>query len=238
MTRILLVDDEELAWLEPMARALPDYDLAKARSYPEAVTLIESGESYDLAVVDLNLAGSDDRPAMDNLGAEILKLLRQRHPSIRLIALTGQPSASTREIFYDYDVDDLLIKGSGTLRDLRKAIKVALARTSPSASPGMRERRSVRWDDFRRWRDDATWLLDQQIRTTRRDLRDAGLNALQSAKSAEAQALADRLAGLEAQKKALGRESSDIDTALGKISSELELQQVEDQIKRLKAKYS
>lgn len=132
MKRVLLVDDSR-EWLDLMDRALPEFIVEKADSFGTAKWLIQTGEAYDLAIVDLNLVEDVNNfgGQADGLGDVILDLLHAGFPATRRIALTGMSAESIKRIFERHDLDDVLIKGHMTMAGLREAVKRALDRTSP-----------------------------------------------------------------------------------------------------------
>jgi CheY-like chemotaxis protein len=124
--RILFVEDEQ-AWLDVISRALPDYHVDMASSYGEALALLQAGIFYDVALIDLNLMDSGEFDSRDQLGGEILHILRNNYPTTRRIAITGWPPSSVRMVLEDFGVDDLLLKRNMTLSDLRHVNEQALA---------------------------------------------------------------------------------------------------------------
>lgn len=79
--RILLVDDEK-AFLEVMSERMSarDMEVTTAASAPEALQLIED-HAFDAVILDLMM------PEMD--GLEALKVMREKHPELQIILLTG-----------------------------------------------------------------------------------------------------------------------------------------------------
>jgi CheY-like chemotaxis protein len=132
--RILLVENSP-EWQDSIRRGLPDHDVDLAPSYDEALALLDVGPEYALAIVDLNLNDSESYNPLDMLGGDVLEHLRENYPSTRRIALTASPSGTVRQIFERYDIDDLLLKQSLTIAELRKAVKVALARAGADTPP-------------------------------------------------------------------------------------------------------
>ena len=118
MARIIYVEDEA-SWLDLTRSALSGHQVDSAGSFREAVALIQQNEDYDLALVDLNLEGGNDQ-----LGAEILDLLRLEHPATRRIVVTAHPPIGglRANIFERYEVEEIIIKGRTTLPDLRKIV--------------------------------------------------------------------------------------------------------------------
>src|SRR5512140_2420008 len=84
---ILLVDDDE-AFRNVMAGELTrlNYDVMRAQSGEDALREIAKAEP-DVLLLDLRL------PAMN--GLEVLKAVRDNHPSVEVIMLTGHGSIDT-----------------------------------------------------------------------------------------------------------------------------------------------
>ena len=86
--KILLVDDEE-KFLQAVSERLSikGFDVETASSGEAAIAAAEKG-GYDVAVVDLQMPGTD--------GIQVMQLLKTRHRFIEIIILTGHatiPSA-------------------------------------------------------------------------------------------------------------------------------------------------
>lgn len=84
---LLLVDDDEI-FLDTLARSLRRRGEAvlTARSAGEALARLE-GATPDRAVLDLNLEGDS--------GLQLLQLLHERAPALRVVILTGYGSIAT-----------------------------------------------------------------------------------------------------------------------------------------------
>jgi DNA-binding response OmpR family regulator len=191
MTSILLIDDEK-HWLELICRALPDYEVDQAESYPDALALL--GRSiYDVAIVDLNLLETSS----DGLGGKLLEIMRDRYPSIRRIALTGMPPTSTRTVFDQFDVDDLLLKDSMNLAVVREVVDAALRRTANDVPRDLRAEKSEISTSMRSWNANIIGRLNQRARTFRNDVRDAEREGKRAEDSAR------ELAALEAMRRDL-----------------------------------
>ena len=82
--RLLLVDDE-VGYLEVLSKRLRrrSFDVTAARSAAEAIRAVRDRD-FDAAVVDLKMEDMD--------GIELLKILRQMLPGIKVIMLTGHGS--------------------------------------------------------------------------------------------------------------------------------------------------
>jgi CheY-like chemotaxis protein len=164
MDRVLLVDNEP-DWLVLMSRALAGYEVEQAGSYEEALSLLEKGPRFDVAVVDLNLVDSDD-----GLGRKILTRLRDESPTTRRIALTAWPPARLRrDIFLLYGVDEYLFKPQMPLSLLRETVEAALAQVNENIDPDVRASRSELSGEFRTLRDGAERKIAQRLRTLQND---------------------------------------------------------------------
>jgi DNA-binding response OmpR family regulator len=82
--RLLLVDDE-VGYLEVLSKRLSrrGFEVTAARSGAEAIRALRDRD-FDLAVVDLKMEDID--------GIELLKILRQMLPGLKVIMLTGHGS--------------------------------------------------------------------------------------------------------------------------------------------------
>ncbi len=79
--RVLLVDDEK-EFIETLAERMQNrgMDVSSTTSAVEALKMTEE-ESYDAIILDLKM------PEMD--GIEVLAALKERHPELQVILLTG-----------------------------------------------------------------------------------------------------------------------------------------------------
>ena len=165
MARIIYVENEP-EWLQLTRSALAGHQVDTAGTFGEAVALIQASEPYDLALVDLNLGEGDDR-----LGAEILDLLRMEYPGTRRIVVTGRPPGGglRANIFERYQVDEIIIKGSTTLPDLRKIVTETL--DSDSSADAGQDFKTAKSELSQRYRD-RRGHLEGIIRTRLREARD------------------------------------------------------------------
>jgi len=125
------VDDEEF-WRKLIKDRLVDHHVDSAESLQEAIDLLQSEPSYDVALVDLNLAGDND-----SQGGDLLELMKVRYPQTRRILVTGSPPAgSVRRNIELYGVDEIIIKHEMSLPDLRRVVEesVAQAQSEPAQS--------------------------------------------------------------------------------------------------------
>lgn len=168
MARIIYVEDES-AWLELTRNALIGHQVDSAGSFSEAVALIQENEPYDLALVDLNLGHGGDQ-----LGAEILDLLRMDYPSTRRIVVTGHPPMGglRANIFERYEVEEIIIKGSTTLPDLRKIVtEVLRADPSVNVAQDFKIKKSELTQRYRDWHAHLESIIRTKIREAQNDAR-------------------------------------------------------------------
>jgi CheY-like chemotaxis protein len=161
VARILYVEDEP-AWLDLTRNALVGHQVDSARSFSEAVTLIQESPPYDLALVDLNLEEGDDR-----LGGEILDMLRMDYPSTRLIVVTGRPPIGglRANIFERYGVEEIIIKGSATLPDLRRIVtEILRADSSVDITQDVKTDKSALAQRYRDWHRHVESIIRTEIR--------------------------------------------------------------------------
>jgi len=85
--RILIVDDEEIV-VRSCQRILeaPGVELSAASSGPEALGKVERG-AFDLLILDIMMPGMD--------GLEVLRLVKERHPEIEVVMVTGLSQIQT-----------------------------------------------------------------------------------------------------------------------------------------------
>ena len=163
MATIIHVDDGQ-EWIDLVRRALADHRVDSARTYDEALRLIREGAVYDLALIDLNLAGDDDV-----IGGEILDLLRVDFPATRRVVITGSPPAGDLRsgLFERYGLADVIIKGKTTLPGLRLVVNRALWHGASDVPKEVRLEESEIMSRYQNFRSD----IEEEIRTHVRDAR-------------------------------------------------------------------
>lgn len=100
---VLLVDDDDDV-ARVFARALEQQGMVvqRARGGTEAVAMIQGGQRFAAAIVDLILPGIG--------GLEVVKALRARHPDCRIVAVTGLGEPALEEAFRSAGADRFLTK--------------------------------------------------------------------------------------------------------------------------------
>jgi DNA-binding response OmpR family regulator len=119
--RLLLVDDE-VGYLEVLTKRLSrrGFEVTAARSGAEAIRSLRDRD-FDLAVVDLKMEDID--------GIELLKILRQMLPGLKVIMLTGHGSERAARDGLSQGAFDYLMKPVD-LELLVERIHAALHHTS------------------------------------------------------------------------------------------------------------
>lgn len=174
------MDDDDF-WLKLIKDRLGDHHVDSAESLQKAIDLLQSGSSYDVALVDLNLAGDDDLQ-----GGDLLDLMRIRYPHTRRVLVTGSPPAgSVRNIFKRYDVDEIIIKRDMSLPDLRRVVEEAVARRPSEPPESLRLSQSSLKQRFRDWRIAQADRLQNEIRVADEHVHDAAKVSVQSRQLAE-----------------------------------------------------
>jgi CheY-like chemotaxis protein len=169
VARILHVDDDE-TWRRLIKSRLVDHYVDSAESLQEAITLLQRESEYDLALVDLNLASDSDRQ-----GGDLLDLMRIRYPATRRILVTGSPPAGSvrKNVFERYDVEEIIIKSTTDMPDLRRVVEEAIAQGSDRLSQSLRLSRSALRQRFREWERTQGDLLIDEMRAAEGRMRDA-----------------------------------------------------------------
>lgn len=233
MTRILLVDNDQ-DWLDLIGGSLPDYKVDTALSYELALQAIRR-ETYDVAIVDLNLIDTDKRRTNDFLGGRILDLLRADYPETRRIALTAYSPSSARQLIDLYDVDDLLLKGNMALAVVLEVVNAALKRTSADLPPGARARRSELQQDFGMWRQGQAARFERQLRHIRNELGSSVIRP--DGDDATVAALQTDLAALEARQRYFDHECSRVASMLDRIGSAENVAREQHEIDNVKREF-
>lgn len=226
MAKVLLVEDEGF-WLDIIPRALPEYEVDRAQTYEEAIARLGDAADYDLAIVDLNLLpiGSD------GLGRRLLEYMRENHPSIRRIGLTGQPLTAVRAVLDRYELDDLLLKDKINLSEVRNVVDAGLARAAGDVPDKFVVARLQLRGSLHSWEETVCLRWAQLSRTLRIDIRDAehlGKKADESEKA---------LAALEARQRGLEADSAELAARVANIRSEAGVEEAFAEFAALQARY-
>ena len=104
---VIVIDDEE-GMREGMRRVLErsSFQVDLAENGEEAIKLLEEN-TYDLALIDLKMPGID--------GFEVLKRVKQEHPDVEVIVLTGHGS----------EHDEKVVRDLGAFEYLQKPVDIA-----------------------------------------------------------------------------------------------------------------
>jgi len=114
---ILLVDDSE-EFVRSTKILLQDYNIRFALSGNEALSQIDESQP-EIILVDLVM------PKMN--GLELMKIVREKHPGITIVALTAIDEEETLDECRRLGVTEYLIKGALTSSELRETIDRLIA---------------------------------------------------------------------------------------------------------------
>ncbi len=128
MTKILLVDDER-----PVLRSMEKtflragFDVETAGNVIDGLALfkktLETGQSFDIAVLDLNMPGFDGIESAD-AGFELLQKLLELKPDLPIIVLTAFDAVSKAKVALNAGARDYFVKGreEGLVELVRKTL--------------------------------------------------------------------------------------------------------------------
>lgn len=123
MPRVLLIDDEpELLALLETWFLHSGYEVGTARGGEKALELLQA-QTFDVVVLDLKMPGLP--------GLELLSRLKEVHPDVEVIVLSGQGTMRDAiEALREGRAFDFLQKPLPNLGDLNRSVERALARRS------------------------------------------------------------------------------------------------------------
>jgi CheY-like chemotaxis protein len=182
MARILHVENEEI-WRQIVRESLEDHHVDSAKSVKEAVALLQgTGAAYDVALIDLNLETDSD-----GQGGEVMDLLLSRYPSTRRIVVTGSPppGALRKTVFERYDAEEIIIKRTVDIPDLRRVVEEAIARGPAGLSQQLRFNRSALRQRFRDWQGTQAERMSNDVREAEKHLEDSKKVSAQTAQRAQ-----------------------------------------------------
>jgi DNA-binding response OmpR family regulator len=226
MARVLLVENDSV-WLDLIRRALPEYEVDGVQTYDGAMALLRADVPYDAAIVDINLLPR----GRDRLGGRLLEYLRDKHPSVRRIALTGEPPTAVRAVLDKYDPDDLLLKDNIDLSIMRDVVEAALRRAANEAPDSFRDARVKLRNSLHEWKESVVLRMEQRVQALRNDVRYAEYLG------EKADGLASELTALEVGQRSLAADSDRLTAMVAAISSLEAVEQAHEAFSRLQAKY-
>ncbi len=229
MARSLYVEDTE-EWAVTVSSALSNHDVTIARSFDEATSAAKSGGLFDLFLVDLNLIGHDDLR-----GGEFLEFARHHFPQVGRLVLTGSPPKGPMRanIFERYGVEDIIIKGSFDLSDLRGIIEDALKRATDDLDEATKLQRSELRQRIRDWRRAEMHGADDRVRQAEEFVASAARVSRRSRLRAEGSL--EQAKGLRAQ---LVREAARLDTEVEAARSSADLVRVAEMFHGVERAYA
>lgn len=117
MLRFLIIDDHPLfrdALQSALQLVYPDAETVDARLIEDALTVLESGQNFDLALLDLSIPGVQ--------GFEGLLRIRTRHPRLPVVVVSGHEDPRIVSETLSYGAAGFIPK-SARKADLAKAIR-------------------------------------------------------------------------------------------------------------------
>jgi DNA-binding NtrC family response regulator len=136
--RLLVVDDEAVIRL--MFRDLlgREYEVMEAETGEEAVKLLAS-HTFDLVLGDKNLPGLS--------GLDLALKVKQGHPTVKFMLMTGYPSLVTAQQSVELGLVDYLTKPFDDIRVVRDKVRAALSAAVPQARKANNRRVDVYEDN-------------------------------------------------------------------------------------------
>ncbi len=126
--KILLVDDST-SYNRQISAILSHCEVDHCKTTDEALSRLQSGTRYRLALVNLNLTRYGEKA-----GREVLEYIQSNLPFMPRIVLTGDSlkTVPIRETFFDagFEINELFLKGRYLPAELRKAVQNLLQETS------------------------------------------------------------------------------------------------------------
>lgn len=216
MARIIHVEDET-QWIDVVRRALADHEVDSARTWEQALALLRGPGTYDLALIDLNLGGDDDKE-----GGEVLDLLREDYPPIRRVIITAVPPAGDlrSRIYERYGVQDIIIKDRTTLPDLQLVVRRALKRRPQEISADTNLQASTLRERYQVWVEG----IKQKLRSSIREAETTALHLGRSSDKAAQEARA-ALDDWRAVQRLLAAECAQLDSLISAANTSAEVDQ-------------
>jgi len=101
MKRILIAEDNDSNFILMTYILKKYYQFDRARNGQEAVDMVEKG-NYDIILMDIKM------PVLD--GMEATRQIKEKHPSLPIIALTANAFDSDRQLAFEAGCDEFLPK--------------------------------------------------------------------------------------------------------------------------------
>jgi two-component system OmpR family response regulator len=137
---ILIVDDEDtLRHFLKLTLEDEGYRVSEAADGQAALDLLEN-DTFDLALVDLRMAGVD--------GLEVMRLFRQQSPETQIIILTGYASVPSAVEALRHGAHDYLTKPFDTAELLASVADGLAHRRVPSPPPTSLQRNQLTYGDL------------------------------------------------------------------------------------------
>ncbi|MCL5952131.1 MAG: TIR domain-containing protein [Chloroflexi bacterium] len=138
-SRVLFVEDDQ-SWVRIVRAVLGDCDVEDVPTSTDAITKLENASAYDLVLVNLHLTEFNEAS-----GQEILEFIRDHHPSLPRVLMTGHPIHGPVKtvLFEGYQISELLSKGEDNIPELRQLVRRILAPCESSTSELQERKQSM-----------------------------------------------------------------------------------------------
>ena len=122
--RVLLVEDDTVS-ARIIMRTLervptPSFQVVHEGTLVEALSQLNTGGRFDVAILDLNLP--------DSLGIQTLAQLQVADPDLPIVVMTGDSDPAVAELALEVGAQDYLIKGETSERTITRCIRYAITR--------------------------------------------------------------------------------------------------------------
>ena len=160
--RNLLIVDDDRPFLDRLARAMTSRGFAvmTAATAKEAIVAVEQ-QAPDFAVIDLHLT--------DGYGLDIVPALRERHPDMRIVVLTGYGNIASAISAIKAGAVDYLAKPADADDIVAALLATDQSKPPPPSQPMSAGR--VRWDPVRRLFELCARTVSEPARRLRIDRR-------------------------------------------------------------------
>jgi CheY-like chemotaxis protein len=136
--RVLVVDDEAVIRLMFKDLLGKEYEVTEAATGEEAVTLL-GAQPFDLVLGDKNLPGLS--------GLDLALKVKQSHPGVKFMLMTGYPSLVTAQQSVELGLVDYLTKPFDDIRIVRDKVRAALTAAVPQQRKANNKRIDVYEDN-------------------------------------------------------------------------------------------
>ena len=132
---VLLVDDHLMTiegYISLLKKEIPEFAPFKAFNCEEAYRYIASVSNFDLAIIDYQIPGFEEKKL--ETGADVALLLRKRHPECKIMMITAyEEAAIIYNIHRKAQPDALIIKNDISYYSFKECLQPERRYLSPTA---------------------------------------------------------------------------------------------------------